>query len=232
MGRDARALAAALLLYSGFYCAFFYQSFLSGNFIAPSDSLDFGVAAYLSSAELWTRGMYSGYPISADPQALMWYPVLHLFRLLGFDWNVFLISAYAIASATCFLLVRRLSRSNLAGTFSGLAYGFSGVMLGHIGHFNQIHAAAWVPLALYGLQLVREGSHRAGAAVAAAGFALMWLAGHPQVPVYTAYLSAALILGGLIVDRPSRPAAVARVGWSVAAIVARPCAGGGLRCSR
>ena len=218
MSRDARALAAALVLYSGFYCAFFYQSFLSGNFIAPSDSLDFGVAAYLSSAELWTRGMYSGYPIAADPQALMWYPVIHLFRLLGLDWNVFLISAYAIASAMCFLLVRRLSGSNLAGAFSGFAYGFSGVLLGHIGHFNQIHAAAWVPLALYGLQVVREGSHRAGAAVAATGFALMWLAGHPQVPVYTAYLSGALILGGLLVDRPTRPVALARAGWSIAAI--------------
>ncbi|MGH9257313.1 MAG: hypothetical protein ACRD3C_22365 [Vicinamibacterales bacterium] len=218
MDRDLRAFALALLFYGAFYCAFFYQSFLSGNYIAPSDSLDFGVAAYLSSPALWTQGMYSGYPIAADPQSLTWYPVLHLFRLAGLDWNVFLISAYVVASATCFLLVRRLTRSNLAGAFSGCAYGFSGVMLAHIGHFNQIHAAAWVPIALYGLQLVREGHHRTGTAVAAAGFALMWLAGHPQVPVYTAYLSAALVLGGLLIDRPQPRVVRARVGWSAAAI--------------
>lgn len=218
MLRDARAFAVALLLYIAFYCGFFYQSFLSDNYIAPSDSLDFGVAAYLSPPALWTQGMYSGYPIAADPQSLMWYPVLHVFRGAGLDWNIFLISAYAIASACGFLLVRRMTASNVAAAFSGFAYGFSGVMLGHIGHFNQIHAAAWVPLALYGLQVIREGNHRVGAAVSALGFALMWLAGHPQVPVYTAYLAAAVVLGGVVIDRPVRRVAFARVGWSGAAI--------------
>ena len=118
MLQETRACAAALLLYGAFYSAFFLKSLLSGNYIAPSDSLDFGVAAFLSSPALWTQGMYSGYPIAADPQALTWYPVLHFFRLLGLDWNGFLISAYVVASATCFLLVRRLTGSNVAGVFA------------------------------------------------------------------------------------------------------------------
>ena len=137
MLRETRACAAALLLYGAFYSAFFLKSLLSGNYIAPSDSLDFGVAAFLSSPALWTQGMYSGYPIAADPQALTWYPVLHLFRLFGLGWNGFLISAYVVASATCFLFVRRLTGSNLSGAFSGFVYGFSGVMVGHISHFNR-----------------------------------------------------------------------------------------------
>jgi hypothetical protein len=219
MFREARACALALLLYGGFYTLFFLKSLLSGNYIAPSDSLDFGVAAFLSAPALWTQGMYAGYPIAADPQALTWYPVLHLFRLLGLDWNNFLVSAYVVASATCFLFVRRLTGSNVAGVFSGLVYGFSGVMLGHIGHFNQIHAAAWVPLALYGLQLTREGLLRPGALVSAVAFALMWLAGHPQVPVYTAYLSVALVAGGLVIDRPSPAVVRARLGWSAFGII-------------
>jgi hypothetical protein len=214
MHRDIRAFALAVLLYGGFYAVFFLRSLLTGNFIAPSDSLDFGVAAFLATPSLWTQGMYSGYPIAADPQSLTWYPVLHLFRFLGLDWNGFLISAYVIASATCFLFVRRLTGSSLAGAFGGFVYGFSGVMLGHIGHFNQIHAAAWVPLALYGLHLTREGRYRPGAVVSTAAFALMWLAGHPQVPVYTAYLALALVAGGLLIDRPPPAVIVRRLGWS------------------
>jgi hypothetical protein len=205
-------------LYGLFYAAFFVQSFLSGDYIAPSDSLDFGVAAYLSSPALWTQGMYSGYPIAADPQALTWYPVLHLFHTLGADWNLFLIAAYVIASATGFLFVRRLTGSNLAGVFSGVVCGFSGIMLGYIANFNQIHAFAWVPLALYGLQLIREGAHRPGAAVAAMAIALMWLAGHPQVSVYAMYLAAGVVGGGLLVDRPSRAVALARLRWSGVAL--------------
>jgi hypothetical protein len=217
--RDVRAFAAALSAHAALYGAFFWKSLASGDYIAPSDSLDFGVSAYLSPLALWTEAMYSGYPIAADPQSLTWYPVLRLLRLAGADWNIFLISAFAIASATCFLFVRRLTRSNLAGILGGVTYGFGGVMLAHIGHFNQIHTAAWVPLALYGLQVTREGYYRAGSAAAAVGFALLWLAGHPQVPVYTTYLAAALVIGQIFIDRPPKDAAVARVGWSVAAMV-------------
>ena len=212
---------AALLLYGLFYAAFFFQSFLTGYYIyiAPGDSFDTGIAAYLSSPALWTQGMYSGYPIAADPQGLTWYPVLHLFRALGVDWNIFLIAGYVVASATGFLFVRRLSGSNLAGAFSGFVCGFSGMMLGYIANFNQIHAFAWVPLAVYGLQLIREGMHRPGAAVTAVAVALMWLAGHPQIPLYAMYLAASVIAGGLLVDRPSTTVTLARLTWSGGALV-------------
>ena len=218
MRQEVRAFAAALVLYGLFYAAFFYQSFVSGHYIAPSDSLDFGVAAYLSSPALWTQGMYSGYPIAADPQSLTWYPILHLFRLLGLDWNLFLIAAYVIASATCYLLVRRITGSAVAGAFSGFVYGFNGLMLGYIGNFNQIHAASWMPLALYGLQLTREGLTRRGTAVASMAFALMWLAGHPQIVVYAAYLFAALLIGWLLLDRLPGAILLARGLWSAGAM--------------
>ena len=219
MSRDARAFAAALAGYAAFYACFFLRSLLSGNLIAPSDSLDFGVAAYLAPPMLWTGTMFSGYPIAADPQSLTWFPLLHLFRLAGLDWNLFLISAYVIASAAACLFVRRLTGSMLAGIFSGFVYGFSGVMLAHIGHFNQIHAAAWAPLGLYGLQLTREGAHRSGTAVTAFAFAMMWLAGHPQGPVYAGYLAMAFVGGSLALDRPPVRTALARLAWSACGIV-------------
>jgi hypothetical protein len=211
---ETGAFLAALLMYGLFYTAFFLQSFLSRNYIAPSDSLDFGVADYLSSPVLWTEGMWSGYPIAADPQSLTWYPVLRLFRALGADWNLFLIAAYVLTSATAFLFVRRLARSTLAGAFSGFVCGFSGLMVGYITNFNQIHAFAWAPLALYGLQLIREGLCRSGAAITALALALMWLAGHPQVPVYAMYVAAAVVVGGLIVDRTSIAVALERLRWA------------------
>lgn len=219
MARDTRAFAAALAGYSIFYGCFFFRSLLSGNLIAPSDSLDFGVAAYLSRPMLWTDAMFSGYPIAADPQSMTWYPMLHLFRLVGLDWNLFLISAYVVASATACLFVRRLSGSTLAGIFSGVVYGFGGVMLAHIGHFNQVHAAAWAPLGLYGLQLTREDAYRSGTSVTAFAFAMMWLAGHPQGPVYASYLAMAFVGGSLVLDRPALRTGVARAAWSASGIV-------------
>ena len=215
---EARAFLAGLAMFSLFYGTFFLRSLLSGNYIAPSDSFDFGVADYLSSPALWSDGIWSGYPVAADPQALTWYPPLRLFRALGIDWNLFLISAYVIASSTSFLLVRRVTRSALAGAFSGIVCGFNALAIGYLTNFNQIHAFAWVPLVLYGLQLIREGLHRSGAAVGAAAVALMFLAGHPQIPVYAMYLAVAVSAGTLAVDCPPLRLAVRRLQWSAIAL--------------
>lgn len=218
--REFRALAFALLAYAAFFAAVFAQAIRGSNYIAPSDSLDFGVAAFLSDFALWTDGMFSGYPVAADPQALTWYPLFQLFRAAGLGWNAFMVTPYILASAGCFLLVRRLTRSSLAGAFSGFAYGFSGVMLAHISHFNQIHAAAWLPLVVYGLQLVREEHYRAGALVAAASYGLMWTAGHPQVAVYTFYVAIAAVGCCLWLDRPWWRVCRTRLLWSAVALAA------------
>ena len=212
---DGRAFTLALVVFSLFFGLVFLQGLRSADYlIAPGDALDLGVADYLATPSLWTEGLYSGYPIAADPQSLTWYPVLHLFRLLGLGWNIFMVAPYVVASATCFLLVQRLTSSTVAGFFGGLVFGFSGPMLGNMGHFNQLHSIAWAPLVLYGLQRIREGLHRSGAAVTAVAVAMMWLAGHPQLPLYTFYLAAALLFGGLMLDRPDAAARAARIKWS------------------
>ena len=215
---DGRAFTLALALFSLFFGGVFLQGLRSDYLIAPGDALDLGVADYLAAPSFWTEGLYSGYAIAADPQSLTWYPLLHLFRLLGLGWNVFMVAPYVVASAACFLLVRRLTGSTIAGIFGGVVFGFSGPMLGNIGHFNQLHSIAWAPLVLYGLQRIREGLHRSGAAVTAVATAMMWLAGHPQLPLYTFYLAAALLVGSLVLDRPDAARRAARIKWSTIGI--------------
>ena len=215
---EFRAFLVALLLYGVFYATFFVQSFLSGNLLATSDSFDYGVADYLSPVAIWTDGMLSGFPFAADPQSFVWHPLLQACRLLGVDWNIFLISAYPIAGATSFLLIRRLTGSHLAAGFGGLVCSLNAIMVGYVGNFNVIHAFAWVPLVFYGLQRIRESDVRGGTAVAAIAGALMWL-GHPQVSVYAVYLAGVMVLGQLAIDRPSLARAAVRVSWSLAAIL-------------
>mgnify|MGYP003353009294 FL=1 len=62
------AFVCALAGFAGFFRVFFHQAFAGSELMAPSDALDFGVAAYLSPVRLWAEGMYSGYPAAADPQ--------------------------------------------------------------------------------------------------------------------------------------------------------------------
>ena len=153
---DPAAFGVALVGYSLFFLGFFAQSLRGANEIAPGDVLDFGLSTFLSPTTVWTDAMYSGYPIIADPQSLSWYPIFHLMRALGFSRTLFVIAEYGLPSTTAFLLVRRITASTTAGIFGGIAYGFSGIMLAHLNHFNQVHAAAWLPLVVYGLLLIRS----------------------------------------------------------------------------
>jgi hypothetical protein len=210
-----RALLLGATAFSLFFGLFFSRSLLRGNYIAPSDSLDFGLAAFLSGQHLWTDGMFSGYPVAADPQALLWYPVFQIVRVAGLGWNLFMILPYIIAGTAMFLLIRRMTGSALAGLFGGLVFAYSGTLLAHISHFNQIHAAAWMALVVYGLLLVREGRQE-GVLVASAAFALMILAGHPQVVVYTAYVAGAVVLVWAWTDRRTPRWSALR--WSAAAL--------------
>ena len=66
-----RGTLVAGACYVALFLAFFWRSLGTSRYIAPGDSLDFGVAAFLSPQEVWTDGMYAGYPIAADPQSMI-----------------------------------------------------------------------------------------------------------------------------------------------------------------
>ena len=204
----ARGVWIALGSYIAFYLLFFGRSFSTGRYIAPSDSFDFGLSAFLSRQEVWTEYLFSGYPIGADPQSLMWYPVFRMFVSVGHGWNLFLLAPFVIASFTCFLFVRHLGASSLAAFFGGVVYGFSSTLMSHIPHFNQLHVAAWVPLLPYGISLVCRGKTASGVTVGSMGLALMVLAGHPQLMVYCVYLSAAYLAYQLWIGQFSRGHAI------------------------
>ena len=61
-----REVWIALGSYIAFYLLFFGRSFSTGRYIAPSDSFDFRLSAFLSRQEVWTEYLFSGYPIGAD----------------------------------------------------------------------------------------------------------------------------------------------------------------------
>lgn len=205
---STRGASVAFGTYTVFYLLFFGRSFSTGRYIAPSDSFDFGLSAFLSRQEIWTEYLFSGYPIGADPQSLMWYPVFRMFVIVGHGWNLFIILPFIIASFTCFLFVRHLGARPPAAFFSGVVYGFSATLLSHVPHFNQLHVAAWVPLLPYGISLVCRGKTVNGVAVGSMGLALMVLAGHPQLMVYCVYLSTAYLAYRLWVGQFSRDHAI------------------------
>lgn len=137
---------------------------------------------------LWTPHIFNGFPQIADMQVAVFYPVnflLGYFFVFGQQllfWQIVL--HFALAGFGMFLLVRHIAASYIGGIFAGIAYMFSGFMIGHASHVGMQNTAAWLPivmlLALYTLETQRWPY--AVFTGTAAGVAI--LAGHFQTAVF------------------------------------------------
>ncbi len=182
-----REYMAVLAFFVMFYVAYFSPVLLSGRLLAPGD----GSVSYLPDVahgwSLWVDDILAGYPAFADSQFLLWYPL----RVFGSHYNVLVISAYVIAAFCTYGLARLLSGSVLAAIVAGLIYSGGGFMTAHLGHLSIIHAAAWIPLTVWGLEALSRSRGWACVAMVAFGVALSFLGGHPQIWVYGMMFAAA-----------------------------------------
>jgi hypothetical protein len=154
-----------------------------------------------------------GEPLLANPNAVILYPTFWLEKFLSpgaaFNLHYLLHVFWAFLGAR--VLARRLGLSENAALFSGVAYGFSGMMLSYGSAFmNSSAAAAWLPwcaAAFADLGAARRPRDAVRAA-AAAGLALglQLLAGEPAITLVTLGLGAGLLAAAAAARPPAERA--------------------------
>src|SRR5215469_6492507 len=87
-----------VLFFVAIVIALFTPLLISRRFLASGDSLLYYFPAFASPRTLWTTALYGGYPVAADPQTESWYPIGFLFLHNRQLWNLFVLSAYVLAS--------------------------------------------------------------------------------------------------------------------------------------
>lgn len=179
--------AAVLAFFTFFYLAYFSPVLVGDRLLAPGDGAVSYLPAIAREWSLWIDGLFAGYPAFADTQQFPWYPL----RLFGSHYNALVVSAYVIAAFCTYGLARLLSGSVLGAIVAGLVYSGGGFMTAHLGHLSIIHAAAWIPLTLWGLEGLARNRGWAHVAFVAFGIALSFLGGHPQIWVYGLILAGA-----------------------------------------
>jgi hypothetical protein len=111
------------------------------------------------SGKLWTERIGCGFPIHADGEGGLFYPVNWiLYPMLSMpvahDLNLML--HLFIAGAGAFLLGRRYFPCSAASAVTGVVFAFSGFMWVHMGHVNAIQACAWAPWAFLALDMEKD----------------------------------------------------------------------------
>lgn len=191
----ARHGLLVFLFYSSLFTLFFSPVIFFGRLLAPGggrlgDGLLYHVAYFLSDKLRWDPLLAGGFPMIADPQVAAWYPPALLLSFVPGGWNIFVVSAYVLASCFTYGYVYTLTRSRMAALASGMIYGLCGFMMAHLGHTTIIHVAAWLPLLIWSIEKLRQKLTLDWIAIGVLAVACCALAGHLQIVSYSLLFAA------------------------------------------
>ncbi|HEV2121998.1 MAG TPA: hypothetical protein VGW38_04380, partial [Chloroflexota bacterium] len=157
-GSWARTAAAVGVLWAAAF-VFLAPSLVFGFVYWQGDTLSYYLpvhlvyAAALSRGELpfWTPHMAGGYPLLADGEGGMLYPVNVLLTWLlspgaAYHWQLFV--RFGLAGTFAFWFARELKLDRAPSFIGGVVFAFSSFMVGQLHHSNVGNSALWLPAVL------------------------------------------------------------------------------------
>lgn len=143
-------------------------------------------------APLWTPYLFNGFPQIADMQVAVFYPVnLFLGYFFVFGQRLLFLQIvfhFALAGFGMFLLVKHVTDSRIGGIFAGIAYMFSGFMIGHASHVGMQNTAAWLPIVMLLAICTCEKQQWPYAVFTGTAAGIAILAGHFQTAVFMLFV--------------------------------------------
>ncbi|MEK7060601.1 MAG: YfhO family protein [Patescibacteria group bacterium] len=136
---------------------------------------------------LWNPYSFSGTPLLANFQSASLYPLNILFFIFSENiaWTLLVALQPFLAILFTYLYLRRLKTSTLASVFGAVSYGVSGFMTVWLEYNTVGHVMAWLPLALYAIELFFiDTKIKIAIPLLTLSVALSLLSGHPQVALY------------------------------------------------
>jgi hypothetical protein len=186
-----------------------------GTYFYP---MRFSLAESFQAGELplWNRHVAMGYPLLANFQSGVFYP-LHLFYLI-FPFftatGVIFLLHYMVAASGAYLLCRSWNYPPYIALIGGLLYTFGGTVVSLTNVMNHFQTAVWLPwVLLAGENAFRSGSGR-HLLLLTLVLTVQFLAGSPEFFAMSVLI---LFADGLRVSAAQSPRTYARVVWVIAA---------------
>jgi hypothetical protein len=135
---------------------------------------------------LWNPYAFSGYPLLANIQSAVFYPLNIIFFVFNtkMAWIVYVLSQPVLAFIFMYLFIRSISLSKYAALFCGLSFGFVGYMANWFEWGVVGHSAIWLPLILYGITKYFKNNSPKFLVLSSIGLACSVFAGHIQTTTY------------------------------------------------
>ena len=192
-GSDVGRYAVVALFFTALFTAFFSPVLFGGHYLTVAgDGSDLALPFYLVPHGLWEPDIMLGYPWSSNLNGY-WDP-LFLLHFIPHSFNAYMLFAYVIAAVGAFGGVDALARSTVGGLVAGVSYALGGFMIGHLGHYDIVHPAAWAPYVFWALIAQRGDRGVRPIVLGGVAIALCAVAGQPQVLAYTLIFALAYIV--------------------------------------
>ncbi len=180
----------------------FYKS-LTGNIIVSgdftgSDLLDLHLPFKYSlhnsiinkELPIWEKGLSLGFPVLAEGQTGIFYPVNLILGLIEpyLALNLSIIITFIIAGIGTYLYCQSIKLTKFSSFFSAIVFSQSAFFITRIKHLNMIAVAGWFPLAFWSIKKLFDTGKIVYALVLGIIIGLQFLIGHPQMAFFCVFI--------------------------------------------
>lgn len=149
---------------------------------------------------LWDPYRFGGTPFAANIAPAVWYPPNWLYATghVLFSFTAIAVASMLAALLMAFWFFRLLRLHPYAAALGAIVFAYSAALMRYSANEPVFASSIWLPLALAGVEVARQGRRRRGAVLAAAGLALSVLGGHAQIALCVWLITALWALTGLV----------------------------------
>ncbi|HEY0089770.1 MAG TPA: YfhO family protein [Candidatus Lokiarchaeia archaeon] len=139
----------------------------------------------------WNKYIFSGFPLFANPQASVFYPIVFILDLifpLTISYNISILLHYSLFGIFLFFFLDEYKLNKLASFTGGLIFMFSGMIITHKGMPWILYAMVWCPLILLFLEKFRKTRNFGFVLVASIFYSFSFFGGNPQMFLYSSII--------------------------------------------
>ncbi|MCL5069961.1 MAG: hypothetical protein M1308_03575, partial [Actinobacteria bacterium] len=139
----------------------------------------------------WNRYIFSGFPLFANPQASIFYPIVFILDLifpLTVSYNISISLHYSLFGIFLFFFLDEYKLNKLASFAGGLIFMFSGMVISHKGQPWMLYAMVWCPLILLLLEKFRKTRKFGFVLIASIFYSFSFFSGSSQMFLYSSII--------------------------------------------
>jgi hypothetical protein len=139
----------------------------------------------------WNRYIFSGFPLFANPQASLLYPIVFILDLifpLTVAYNLSILLHYSLFGIFLFFFLDEYKINKLASFAGGLIFMFSGMIISHKGLPWMLYAMVWCPLILLFLEKFRKTKKFGFVLIASIFYSFSFFSGSSHLFLYSSII--------------------------------------------